>query len=231
VKIFLDTAKLDEIRKWRAIIDGVTTNPTILLKDGGNIHDVCKELDPLPVSVEAVGDFETDARTFVRDIPNCNVKIPLLKPDGGNNIDLIKKLADEGVQINCTALFSLPQVILAAKAGARYVSLFVGRIDDEGMNPWPVVQTCSDFLITVPEIHTLSNHDGSSEDMLRCPELIVGSIRTVSHVVQSFVHGADIVTIPPAILEKMVMHRYSLETVRQFERDAQLLGKLNGVKS
>ena len=215
MKIFLDTAKIDEIRKWRSVIDGVTTNPSILLKDGGNIYDVCKELEPLPVSVEAAGDFETDARRFASEIPNCNVKIPLLRPDGGHNLDLIKKLSQEGVQINCTALFNLSQVILATKAGARYVSLFVGRINDEGGNPWSIVHDCSGFLCT-----------GETET-----ELIVGSIRSVGDVLGSQINHTDIVTVPPPILEKMVMHQYSLETVKQFERDAQLLGKLDGVKA
>jgi len=214
MKIFLDTAKADEIRKWKSVISGVTTNPTILLKDGGSINDLYREVGELPISLEACGDFRTDAIRYSCELPGCNIKIPLLKPEGGNNLDLIAELTDSNIDINCTALFSLSQVILATKAGARYVSLFYGRIADEGGSPGSIISDCIEFLLT--------------EDT--DTELIVGNVRGVADVLDSTVNGADIVTIPPAILEKMVKHSYSLDTVRMFERDNAALVKLNGLE-
>jgi transaldolase len=117
--------------------------------------------------------------------------------------------ADE-IKINCTALFSLGQAIFAAKAGARYVSLFGGRIEDEGGNQYEIIREVSDFLF-------LTGYT--------C-EIIVGSIRGVDQIKNSLISGAHIVTVPPAILEKMLMHRYSIDTVKQFEKDAEALKNL-----
>jgi transaldolase len=204
MKIFLDSSKVEEARRWMSVIDGATTNPSILLKDGTtSLEEFCAILKPKPVSIEACDDFITEARAFHALIPNVVIKIPLLKPDGGNNLDIIKQLSGENIKVNCTALMSMAQVILAAEVGARYASLFIGRIDDEGGNYYQVISNCMDFL-----------RRGHFDT-----RLIVGSIRTVGHVIDAFKAGAHIVTIPPAILEKMTMHRYSLETVRQFEAD------------
>ena len=214
MQIFLDTAKVDEIRKWKSVIAGVTTNPSILLKDGGNIYDLCNEVGNLPISLEACGDFKTDAIKYSQEIPGCNIKIPLLRPNGGHNLDLIAELSDQNIDINCTALFSLSQVILATKAGARYVSLFYGRIADEGGYPGNMISDCMDFLM---------REDADTE-------LIIGSIRGVGDVLDSTNHDADIITIPPAILQKMVSHAYSRETVQMFERDNEELQKLSKVQ-
>ena len=205
---------MSEVIKWRPIIEGVTTNPSILLKEGGDVVALAKELAPLPVSIEAVGDFETDARKYAKISSNVAVKIPLLRPDKGDNLMLIHKLAAEGVSINCTALFSLSQVILATKAGARYVSLFAGRVDDEGGDYMSMIADCMEFL-------------DADFDESHPTELIIGSIRTVGNFMDAVRAGADIVTVPPAILEKMVDHRFSRATVQQFENDAKKL-KLDG---
>lgn len=206
--IFLDSSKIGEAKKWDSVIDGATTNPTIILKDGGcDIAEFVKFFGDRPVSVEATGNFEDDARKYSQLGENVVIKIPLLTTDGGNNLDLISRLSEDGIAINCTALFSLSQVLLAAKAGAKYVSLFVGRIDDEGGDWYSILEECVDCLAKYA-FHT---------------ELIVGSIRTVGMVRGSVLAGADIATIPPGILEKMVMHKFSLDTVRMFERDSELL--------
>lgn len=204
MKIFLDSSKIEEARRWMQIIEGATTNPTILLKEGtASIHEFCKTLEPKPVSIEACGDFITDAKRYSKEIPNAVIKVPLLAPNGRDNMGIISALSKEGIPVNCTALMSLPQVMLAAKAGARYVSLFAGRVDDEGGDYCQIISNCVDFL--------------NNEDIKI--ELIVGSIRTVGNVLDAVRVGAHIVTIPPNILEKMLMHRFSLETVRQFETD------------
>ena len=208
MKIFLDSSKIEEARRWMPVIEGATTNPSILLKEGTtNIYEFCKMLVPKPVSIEACGDFISDAKRYSKEIPNAVVKIPLLSPEGRNNLSLIKQLSEEGIKINCTILMSLSQVILATKAGARYVSLFAGRVDDEGGDYYQMISDCVDFL----------NNENTET------ELIVGSIRTVGNVLDAVRAGAHIVTIPPDILGKMLMHRYSLETVRQFEADNEKL--------
>ncbi len=208
MRIFLDSGSVTEARKWKPVIDGATTNPTILKKDGGDIFEFCKELEPLPVSIEACGDFYTDARRYSGEIPNAVIKVPLLNPSGGDNLEVVKALSGEEIKVNCTALFSLPQVFLALRAGARYVSLFIGRIEDEGGNWQEVLADC---------MGCVAEHGvGWGE-----PELIVGSVRGVGHVMSCLRSRTppDIITLPPAVLEKMTMHCFSLETVRQFERD------------
>jgi len=208
VKIFLDSSKVEEARRWMPVIDGITTNPSILLKEGGDIRELAKAVFPLPISIEASGDFITEAREYskIEDAMPV-IKVPLLKPDGGDNLSIIKSLTDEGVVINCTALMSLSQVILATKAGARYVSLFAGRVEDEGGYSTQMIIDCINFL---------ENEDSETE-------LIVGSIRTVGNVLDAVRAEAHIVTIPPPILEKMLRHNYSLVTVQQFEKAAEEL--------
>jgi transaldolase len=203
MKIFLDSADINQVKKWLPVISGVTTNPSILEKDKGDVIKISKLISPMPISVEACGDFETDAYYWSGMIPNSNIKIPLLGIDGSSNIGLIKRLSDAGIPINCTALFSLSQIILAQKAGAKYVSLFAGRVDDEGGDSYSIIRDSMNYLEGI-----LGEHRA---------ELIVGSIRTVGNVLDAIRAGADIVTIPPPILEKMMSHEYSLKTVRQFE--------------
>ena len=205
MKVFLDSSKVSEIERWKPVIDGLTTNPSILLKDGGNIDDLFRVFPGKPISVEATGDFETDAREYSRKYTNAVVKIPLLRPEGGDNLSLISKLAGDGISINCTALFSLGQVILATKAGSKYVSLFGGRVDDEGGEWTAVAADCMQFL------------QGQET------ELIIGSIRTVGMVKDCVRCGVDIVTIPPDVLKKMIESKFSRFTVQQFEEDAKKL--------
>jgi len=202
MKIFLDSSKISEAERWMPIIEGATTNPSILLKDGSDIYEFVKVMGHLPVSIEACGDFVTDAREYskIKDA-SIVIKVPLLNTEGGDNLYIIEELTKEGIKINCTALMSMAQVILATKAGARYVSLFAGRVEDEGGDSPGMIADCVDFL------------DGEDVET----ELIVGSIRTVGNALEAVRVGAHIITIPPPILEKMLLHRYSLETVRQFE--------------
>lgn len=208
MKLFLDSSKVDEIKRWEPVIEGLTTNPSILFKDGGNIDDLFRVFPGKPISVEATGDFETDARKYSGKYPNAVVKIPLLRPEGGDNLSLISRLSSEGIKINCTALFSLGQVILATKAGSRYVSLFGGRIDDEGGEWTAVAEDCMQFL---------------NDEYNREVELIVGSIRTVGMVKDCLRCGVNIVTIPPDVLKKMIESKFSRFTVCQFEEDAKKL--------
>lgn len=203
MKIFLDSSKVSEAEQWMPVIDGATTNPSILLKDGSDIYEFAKAMEGKPVSVEACGSFRNDARKYHTEIPNAVIKVPLLnlQTSSHSNLALIRELVEEGIKINCTTLMSLSQVILATKAGARYVSLFAGRVEDEGGDSTSMIADCVDFL---------DNEYGETE-------LIVGSIRTIGNVLDAVRAGAHIITIPPPILEKMLLHRYSLATVQEFE--------------
>lgn len=205
MELFLDSSKKEEIQRWAPVIDGITTNPSILLKDGSSIDDIIGLLPNIPISIEATGDFRACAREYARKGPNVVVKVPLLRPGGGDNLSLISELSGEGISINCTALFSLGQVILAAKAGSRYVSLFGGRVDDEGGDWGLILKDCIEFL--------------RSRFGTDC-RLIVGSIRTVGMISTCVRYSADIVTVPPDVLKKMLIHARSRETVEQFEEDS-----------
>ncbi len=203
MKIFLDSADISQVKRWLPVISGVTTNPSILEKDKGDLIEIAKLISPMPLSVEACEDFSEDAHYWSGMIHNAVIKIPLLGVDGSNNIPLIQKLSGLGVLVNCTALFSLSQIILAEKAGAKYVSLFAGRVDDEGGNFYSMIEDSMKYLKSTSREHRA--------------ELIVGSIRTVGNVLEATRAGADIITIPPPILAKMANHEYSLKTVREFE--------------
>ena len=209
MKLYLDSSKPEEVKRWLPVIDGVTTNPSILLKEGGSIEEVLKLVSSKPVSIEACGDFITDARKYSLLASNVVIKVPLLRPGKGDNLQLIADLVKSGIKINCTALFSLPQVILASKVGAQYVSLFIGRIDDEGNDVYSAIKECTKYLRyeRVPS------------------QLILGSIRTVSHVVMASSLGVDIVTVSPSILGKMLEHKFSRATVEQFESDSKKISR------
>ncbi len=218
--IFLDTGRLDEIAKYHAlgVIRGVTTNPTILVKDGVNggwpgIERRCKEIahlvEPLPVSVEVTTNDPTgmldQARTFAAWAPNINVKITIHGPEGGTeNLRLVHELETKhDIRVNVTAMMSAQQCLLAAMAGATYVSIFGGRVNNMGYDSRQEVQ----------RLRRLLDAFGSPA------RIIVGSTREVLNIVEWFEAGADIVTAVPSFLEGMLVHPYSKETVKMFLED------------
>ena len=222
--IFLDTGRIDEIQKYHSlgIICGVTTNPTILVRDGvtggwPEIEKRCKEIarliDPLPVSVEVTtNDIEgmlDQARQFVGWAKNINVKIPIHGPEGGtNNLKLVHELERKhDIRVNVTAMMSAQQCLLAAMAGATYVSIFGGRVNNMGYDSRQEVRRLRNLLDTF----------GSPA------KIIVGSTREVLNIVEWFEAGADIVTTVPDLIETMLVHPYSKETVRMFLEDAKKL--------
>ena len=215
VEIFIDSTNITEIEKWlkMGIIDGVTTNPSIMFNDG--VYDVeagAKEIAalvyPRPVSVEVttndLAEMIIQAQRFVSWAPNIQVKIPQINQDGVPCYGVINRLESENIKVNATVALSLGQVILSAKAGATYISIFTGRVSDEGGNAPEVIK--------------------NSVDWLECwnykSKIIVGSIRSVGEVLGAAIAGAHIVTIPPQFLTKMVDHKYTRETVRQFIIDS-----------
>ena len=215
MEIFIDSASISEIEKWlkMGIVDGVTTNPSIMLKDGvldmeAGAKDIATLINPRPLSVEVttndLDEMVTQAREFAGWAPNIAIKIPQINQDGTPCYGVMKQLESEGIKVNATVALSLAQVILTAKAGATYVSIFAGRIGDEGGNPAEVIMNAVDWL----------------ERWNYKSRVIVGSIRTVADVLDAAVAGAHIIAIPPAQITKMADHKYSRETVRQFVSDA-----------
>jgi transaldolase len=195
MKFFLDTANLDQIKEaasW-GIIDGVTTNPSLVSKENMKFEELIKEICrivPGPISAESVStkaeDIVVEARGLAALADNVVVKVPICL----EGLKAIKTLAGEGIDVNTTLIFSPSQALLAAKAGARYVSPFVGRLDD----------ISHDGMDLVDQILTIFNNYGIDT------EVIVASIRHPLHVVEAALMGADIATMPFAALEKLVKH-------------------------
>jgi transaldolase len=216
MEIFIDSASTSEIEKWlnMGVIDGVTTNPSIMLKDGiYNIEKGAREIaslvEPRPVSVEVttndLDEMKIQAQMFASWAPNIVIKIPQVTQDGTPCYGIIRQLENEGIKVNATVAMSLGQVILAAKAGATYISIFTGRVADEGGNAPEVVGNSVDWL----------------ERWQYNSRIIVGSIRSVGDILSAALMGAHIITIPPPFLGKMADHKYTRATVKQFIDDAQ----------
>ncbi len=195
MQFFLDTANLDQIKEaasW-GIIDGVTTNPSLVSKENMKFEELIKEICrtvPGPVSVESVStrakDIIEEARGLASLADNVVVKVPICL----EGLKAIKALASEGIDVNTTLIFSPSQALLAAKAGAKYVSPFVGRLDD----------ISHDGMDVVDQIVTIYNNYGIET------EVIVASIRHPLHVVEAALMGADIATMPFSSLEKLIKH-------------------------
>lgn len=196
MKFFIDTADLNEIRDLAAtgLLDGVTTNPSLVAKAGRNfldlIAEVC-EVVPGPVSAEvAATDFDTmlaEGKALAKIAPNVAVKVPLT-PDG---LKTCKRLSDDGTMVNVTLCFSAAQAILAAKAGATFISPFVGRLDDIGQDGMELIADIVQIYDMYPEITT---------------EVLVASIRGPQHVVSAAKMGAHVATMPPTVLRQLYKH-------------------------
>jgi transaldolase len=214
MKIFADTADPVEIERWLAygVIDGITTNPSIMLAAGArDLHtaavDIATLIGSRPLSVEVVSD---DPETIVEQghqiaawAPNIVVKVPIITTTGKPCLGAVNALVKQGVQVNVTACMSFGQAMLAAKSGATFVSLFAGRMSDEGLDAAAVISATVDWLQTW----------GYST------EVIVGSIREAINVQTAAQAGAHVITIPPKFLSQLVDHKYSRFTVQQFLDD------------
>jgi transaldolase len=215
MQIYIDSASVVKIRRWldMGVIDGVTTNPSIMFSDGvydaeDGARKIAALVNPRPLSVEVTTNnldkMLEQARIFASWASNIVVKIPQETQDGLPCYGVIRQLEKEGIKVNATAALSLGQVILAAKAGASYISIFVGRLADEGGNAPEVIRNAVEWL---EHWHLKS-------------QIIIGSIRSVADILSSAVNKAHIITIPPQFLDKMSDHKYTRETVRQFTNDA-----------
>jgi transaldolase len=208
MKIFLDTANLEEIRELASwgIVDGVTTNPSLCSKEDLKFDDLIREICrivPGPVSVECVStsaaDIVVEARGLAAAGPNVVIKIPV----SIEGLKATKALAAEGIKVNMTLVFSSTQALLAAKAGARYVSPFIGRLDDISQDGMEIVEE----IVAIFENYRFET------------EVIVASVRHPRHVVEAALLGADIATIPASILRKMVAHPLTASGMETFLKD------------
>ena len=216
MRVFVDSADQKQIGYWleEGVVDGVTTNPSIMFKDGAtDLEDCARRLAAMlgekPLSVEVTSNdrkvMVEQARTFATWARNIVVKIPIVNEHGESCLGVIHRLSQEGIGVNATAILCFNQAMLAAKAGATYVSIFAGRVADEGNDPAVTIRNTRRWL----DDWQISSH------------IIVGSIRTVMDIQNAALAGAHIITIPPQFLPKMVDHRYTRETVRQFVQDAE----------
>jgi transaldolase len=208
MKIFLDTASLKEIREGQAmgILDGVTTNPSLLSKESGDYRENLKEICSIvrgPISAEVVSlrfeEMVEEGRSLAKIADNIVVKVPI----NLEGLKVIRKLSSEGIRVNVTLIFSPNQALLAAKAGASYVSPFIGRLDDISENGMELI----DQIVAI-----FDNYDIETE-------VLAASIRHPIHVVQSALAGADIATMPFSVLEKLLNHPLTDIGMDKFRKD------------
>ena len=209
MKIFLDTADQWAIKDYfdTGLIDGVTTNPTLIMKshkDPDDVYQAIKDIGVPDISMEVVGNademIQEGYRLFEKFGLCTTIKVPMTR-DG---LKACRVLSDHGINVNVTLIFSAAQAVLAARAGARYVSPFVGRLDDQSVAGLEVVRSISEMY----RIHG-------------CPtQVLSASIRSVQRAVRSWYNGAEIATMPPSVLEQMYDHILTDKGMEIFERDA-----------
>lgn len=209
MKFFIDTADTNDIRELAAtgLLDGVTTNPSLIAKSGRNMIEVIKEICdivPGPVSAEAVSmDHATmlaEGRKLAAIAPNVTVKVPLT-PDG---LKTCKVLSDEGRQVNVTLCFSAGQAILAAKAGATYISPFIGRLDDISMDGMELIADICHIYSQYPDFKT---------------QVLAASIRHPLHLIQAAKLGAHVATLPGSVIRQLYQHPLTDKGLAAFTAD------------
>lgn len=214
MKFFVDTADVTAIRELNdlGMVDGVTTNPSLILKSGRDIIEVTREICGIvagPVSAEVVA-LHADAmiaegRRLAEIAPNIAVKLPLT----WDGLKACKVLSDEGKMVNVTLCFSANQALLAAKAGATFISPFIGRLDDINM----------DGMELIGDIRQIYDNYGFET------QILAASIRTVNHVTQAALVGADVMTAPPEVIRKLASHPLTDAGLAQFMKDWEKTGQ------
>ena len=212
MKFFVDTAKIEDIKKANdmGVICGVTTNPSLIAKEGGKSQEeVLKEIAEIvdgPISgevkattVDAEGMIK-EGREIAKLHKNMIVKIPMT----GEGLKATKVLSSEGIKCNVTLIFSANQALLAARAGAAYVSPFLGRLDDISTPGIDLIQSIADIFANYPEIKT---------------EIIAASVRNPIHVTDCALAGADIATVPYSVIEQMTKHPLTDQGIEKFQKD------------
>ena len=214
MKFFVDTAEINEIAELNdlGMVDGVTTNPSLIMKSGRDILEVTKEICDLvagPVSAEVVAteadDMIAEGRKLAKIADNIAVKVPLTWA----GLKACKTLSGEGNMVNVTLCFSANQALLAAKAGATFISPFIGRLDDINV----------DGMDLIADIRTIYDNFGYET------QILAASIRTVNHVTQSALIGADVITAPPAVIKKLADHPLTKSGLDAFLADWEKTGQ------
>lgn len=215
MKFFIDTAVIAEIKELMAtgMVDGVTTNPTLVAKSGrdfkATIAEICA-IVPGPVSAEVAAlDYEgmmAEARVLTKIASNVTIKVPLT----WDGLRACKTLSGEGTMVNVTLCFSANQALLAAKAGATFISPFIGRLDDINLDGLELIEEIRTIYDNYPELNT---------------EILAASIRTVNHVKQVALIGADVSTMPPATLKALIKHPLTDVGIAQFTADWKACGQ------
>ena len=209
MRIFLDTADTEVIRKYfsTGLVDGVTTNPSLILKSGRNPEDVYQEIKDIGVqdiSMEVMGSdldmYDEGIRLYEKFGSVCTVKVPCTR----EGLIVCKRLSEQGIKVNVTLIFCASQAVLAAKAGAIYVSPFVGRLDDQSVAGLEVVRSISELY----RIHRIPT------------QVLSASIRNVQRAVRSWYNGAEICTMPPKVFDGMYDHILTDAGLEIFDRDA-----------
>ena len=208
MKFFLDTADVDAIRELNdlGMVDGVTTNPSLILKAGRNIEEVTAEICGMvngPVSAEVVAekaeDMIREGKHLAQIAPNIAVKVPLT----WDGLKACRALSDDGHMVNVTLCFSPAQAILAAKAGATFISPFIGRLDDIGLDG-------VDLIADIREIYDNYGYE---------TQILAASIRSVNHIIEVGKIGADVITAPPAVIKSMAKHILTDKGLELFTAD------------
>ncbi len=214
MKIFIDTANLNEIKKAKALglVDGVTTNPTLLSKEGEKMEALIRKISEEvrgPVNVEVTGSTGEEMVKEAKVMASWGDEIVIKIPITVEGLKAVKALSSEGIRTNVTLVFSAGQAILAAKAGATYVCPFVGRLDDISFDGLELIRQIRGIYENYEEIRT---------------QIVVASVRNPIHVIQSGLLGAEIVTIPPSVLDQMVRHPLTDKGISQFLEDSKKIG-------
>ena len=223
MKLFLDTADTVLINKYFAsgLIDGITTNPTLIMKSGRDPWDVYKELDLMglkDISMEVVGDTAEMVREGRKLSGGFGDTATIKVPCTEEGLKACYELTNFGIRVNVTLIFSVSQAILAVKAGARYLSPFVGRVDDQRFGGCNLIKRIREVL----PVHICAQYN--------MPEILSAAIRSVGEVEHSFAQGADIVTMPPKIFEGMYKHVLTDVGVDIFEQDWQSVLEIKNFK-
>jgi len=217
MKIFLDTSDVNVIRTYceTGLIDGVTTNPTLMKQAGRNPIEVISEISTLfssnaSISAEVVADSAKDMILQSEQYLSINKNVTIKVPCTYEGLKACKELSDRNIKVNVTLIFSLNQSILAAKAGATYISPFVGRCEDNDI----------DGIFLIASIRRLFNLNNITKT-----HILAASIRNIDHINDSYKAGADIVTLPPKIFEEMYKHFLTDQGLAQFDKDWKELNK------
>jgi len=206
MKIFLDTAEVDQIKEFAHILDGVTTNPSLIAKSGRKFEEVVKEICSIvdgPISAEAVSEDADGMVKEARELSKIHKNIVVKMPMTEEGVKATKTVAKEGIKVNMTLVFSANQALLAAKAGATFVSPFVGRLDDIG-------ETGMDLIKDIVEIYKNYNFK---------TEVLVASVRNTEHAKLAALYGAHIATIPYKVLKEMFKHDLTDKGIKKFLED------------